>query len=333
MIHNKIAQKLLRDQLLMIKNIPNPEMLHNDLKALSDLHDVASSHPRMQGVASSHPRMQGGAYPSQYVSTGSNVGSYEPRTLAVGRDPLSKIPNHLVAEMQDVGGSLRRKRGRPRKEQGGDIFDTLGSVAKTIAPIAIPLMMGLGMEKKKRGRPSKKGGMLNAPPAVTNRVMVHELPTRKVKNNRRQGVGSSHPSIQGGDFFDTLKSVGQSVGKDILLPVGTEVAKNALKSYLSGSGVRKRKTQTRKKGIHGGDFLSTLKSIGNYIQPVAETIGKDVVLPVATDVGKQALTSYLTKGAGLKRSKRAELVKRIMKEKGLNLPQASSYIKQHNLTY
>ena len=321
MIHNKIAQKLLRDQLLMIKNIPNPEMLHNDLKALSDLHDV------------SNHIMQGGGYPSQYVSTGSNVGSYEPRTLAVGRDPLSKIPNHLVAEMQDVGGSLRRKRGRPRKEQGGDIFDTLGSVAKTIAPIAIPLMMGLGMEKKKRGRPSKKGGMLNAPPAVTNRVMVHELPTRKVKNNRRQGVGSSHPSIQGGDFFDTLKSVGQSVGKDILLPVGTEVAKNALKSYLSGSGVRKRKTQTRKKGIHGGDFLSTLKSIGNYIQPVAETIGKDVILPIATDVGKQALTSYLTKGAGLKRSKRAELVRRIMKEKGLNLPQASSYIKQHNLIY
>ena len=82
MIHNQIAQKLLRDQLLMIKNIPNPEMLHNNLKALSDLHDV--SQPRMQGVASSHPRMQGGAHPSQYVLTGSNVGSYEPSTLSVG---------------------------------------------------------------------------------------------------------------------------------------------------------------------------------------------------------------------------------------------------------
>ena len=318
MIHNQIAQKLLRDQLLMIKNIPNPEMLHNNLKALSDLHDV--SHPVM-------PKMQGGAHPSQYVLTGSNVGSYEPSTLSVGGgiNPLSKIPNHLVEEGIQ-GGYLRRKRGRPRKEQGGNIFDTLGSVAKTVAPIAIPLMMGLGMEKKKRGRPSKKGGMLNAQPTVTSREIVNELPTRKVK--------------KGGNFLDTLKSVGKTVGKDVLLPVGTEMAKTALKSYLTGAGVgsshpsiqgvRKRKTQTRKKG---GDFLSTLKSIGNYIKPVAEKVGKDVILPVATDVGKQALTSYLTKGAGLKRSKRADLVKRIMKEKGLNLPQASSYIKQHNLTY
>lgn len=316
MIHNQIAQKLLRDQLLMI----NPHMLNNNLKALSDLHDV--SHPVMQGVASIHPRMQGGGYPSQYVLTGSNVGSYEPSTLSVsGNNPLSKIPNHLVEEMQGNGGSLRRKRGRPRKEKGGNIFDTLGSVAKTVAPIAIPLMMGLGMEKKKRGRPSKKGGMLNAQPTVTSREIVNEIPNRKVKNNRRQG----------GNFLDTLKSVGKTVGKDVILPVATQMGKNALKSYLTGAGVRKRNTQTRKKG---GDFLSTLKSIGNYIKPVAEKIGKDVILPVATDVGKDALKSYLTtKGAGLKRSKRAELVKRVMKEKGLNLPQASSYIKQHNLTY
>ena len=264
-----------------------------------------------------------GGYPSQYVLTGSNVGSYEPSTLSVGGgiNPLSKIPNHLVEEGIQ-GGSLRRKRGRPRKEQGGNIFDTLGSVAKTVAPIAIPLMMGLGMEKKKRGRPSKKGGMLNAPPTVTSREIVNEMPSRKVKKG-----------VKGGNFLDTLKYVGKTVGKDVLLPVGTDMAKTALKSYLTtGAGIRKRKTQPRQKA---GDFLSTLKSIGNYIKPVAEKIGKDVILPVATDVGKDALKSYLTtpKGAGLKRSERAKLVKRIMKEKGLNLPQASSYIKQHNLTY
>ena len=234
MIHNQIAQKLLRDQLLMIKNIPNPEMLHNNLKALSDLHDV--SYPVM-------PKMQGGGYPSQYVLTGSNVGSYEPSTLSVGGgiNPLSKIPNHLVEGYTSIqGGSLRRKRGRPRKEQGGNIFDTLGSVAKTVAPIAIPLMMGLGMEKKKRVRPSKKGGMLNAQPTVTSRQIVNEIPTRKVK--------------KGGNFLDTLKYVGKTVGKDVLLPVGTEMAKDALKSYLTtGAGIRKRKTQPRKKG---GDFLS-----------------------------------------------------------------------------
>jgi hypothetical protein len=38
-----------------------------------------------------------------------------------------------------------------------------------------------------------------------------------------------------------------------------------------------------------GNFLDTLKSVGNYIKPIAEKVGKDVVLPVAMDIGKDAL--------------------------------------------
>jgi len=80
--------------------------------------------------------------------------------------------------------------------------------------------------------------------------------------------------------------------------------------------------------------LDTLKSIGNYIKPVAETVGKDVILPVAMDYGKDALKSYLTKGKGLsggKVSARGLIVKKVMKEKGLSLPQASKYVKENNL--
>jgi hypothetical protein len=38
-------------------------------------------------------------------------------------------------------------------------------------------------------------------------------------------------------------------------------------------------------------------------------------------------------GAGLKMKRRAELVKKIMRESGCTLPEASKYIKQNNLKY
>jgi hypothetical protein len=45
----------------------------------------------------------------------------------------------------------------------------------------------------------------------------------------------------------------------------------------------------------------------------------------------KAADEFRTVGAGKKSSKRGELVKKIMREKGLSLPQASKYVKEHNL--
>ena len=57
-----------------------------------------------------------------------------------------------------------------------------------------------------------------------------------------------------------------------------------------------------------------------------------MILPVAMDVGKQALMTSMS-GAGLKMKRRTDLVKKIMKESGCNLPEASKFIKQSNLKY
>jgi hypothetical protein len=258
--HKMIADKLLANQLKMIKNTQNPTMFENELKSLSHLHDDVI--------------LYGGIRPSKYVQSGNNIASFDPSSLATGKDITNKKPEQLLDEN---GGSLRLKnRGRRVKESGGNIYDTMGEVAKTVAPIALryglPMMMGLGLDekKKKRGRPKKV--IEQAQPVLTAKEIVQKT---------------------------------------------------------KGSGLRKKK--------QGGDFLSTLKSIGNYIKPVAETVGKDVILPVAMDVGKQALKSYLTKGAGMsgggtKRSNpRALIVKKIMKEKGLSLIEASKYVKANNL--
>ena len=256
--HKMIADKLLQNQLKMIRNIENPTMFHNEIESLKHLHDDV---------------IYGGARPTKYIQTGNNVASFSPSTLSTGNDVTETTPMHLMK-----AGKLRKS---GRVKHAGSLFDDIGNVVKTVAPIAIPLMMsGLGMEKKKRGRPKK---IVQAQPSLTSEQVVQQMPRgsglRKTKRSSK-GAASSRPGLQGGNFLDTLKS------------------------------------------------------IGNYIKPVAETVGKDVILPVAMDYGKDALKSYLTKGKGLsggKVSARGLIVKKVMKEKGLSLPQASKYVKENNL--
>ncbi len=126
-------------------------------------------------------------------------------------------------------------------------------------------------------------------------------------------------------FLITIKN------SSIVVTVAIDVGKQALMSSMSGAGI-KRKRKLKGSGSSGGNFLDSLKHVGSYIKPIAEKVGKDVILPVAMDVGKQALTSYMS-GAGLKMKRRADLVKKIMRESGCTLPEASKYIKQNNLKY
>ena len=336
--HKKIADQLLANQIKMIRSISNPEMFDNELQSLHDLHDDI---------------LYGGARPSAFVQPGNNVQSFDPSTLSVGN----------TANEYLQGGAIKKKRGRPRKEQGGDIFSTMGQVAKTAAPIALryglPMLLGLGIDEQKpkraRGRPRKiqqvepiissqqivsdlprGSGLKKRQPnkkELINAILEMQKPVRVKRTRKLNGSGSS-----GGNFLDTLKHVGsyikpiaEKVGKDVILPVAMDVGKKALISSMTAAGI-KRKRKLKGSGSSGGNFLDSLKHVGSYIKPIAEKVGKDVILPVAMDVGKQALTSYMS-GAGLKMKRRAELVKKIMRESGCNLGEASKYIKQNNLKY
>ena len=66
---------------------------------------------------------------------------------------------------------------------------------------------------------------------------------------------------------------------------------------LLAAGLPEKKKRGRPK--KGGDFLGTLKSIGRTSAPIAQEMGTKVILPVATDMGKQALSKYMS-GSGLK---------------------------------
>jgi hypothetical protein len=275
--NKEITDQLRKAEFNMIKHTPQPDMFHNGIESLHDTYD-------------SSVVLYGAGRPSRYVAPGNTIQSFEPETLA-------------------VGAGLKRKRGRPKKcgDNGGSIWSTLGSVAKTAAPMAIPLMMAAGLpEKKKRGRKPKEDG------------------------------GSFLSGLKKG--FKTVGKTVAPIAKDVLVPVATNMAKDALTSYLTsgaaGAGLEKKKRGRPKKSDQGGSFLSGLKkgikTVGKNVMPIA----KDIAVPMAT----QALTSYLTSGAagaGLKKkrapSKRNLLIKEIMAKTGKSLPEASKYVKDTHL--
>jgi len=327
--NHQIANRLLHDELKMINNTSQPEMLYNELDGLNALHNSI---------------MYGGGRPSKYIQSGNNIQSSEPRTLSVGRDPFENVPMHLV----ETGGNIRKTRGRPSKEEGGNIFDTIGTVAKTATKFA-PLLMAAGLEKKKRGRPKKEGGSFMStlksvgrnitPIAQQIAVPLAQRALTNYMTGTSVGAGLKKRGrprkTDGGkfNFLGTLKKVGktvapiaQQVGTKVILPVATQALTNYAMS--SGGGLVKVK-RTRQTGGKF-NFLGTLKSAGKTVAPILQ----QVAVPVAQTMAKQALTNYMSgsTGAGLKKTtQRGQLIKKVMAEEGCNLGQASKYIKAHGL--
>jgi uncharacterized metal-binding protein len=84
------------------------------------------------------------------------------------------------------------------------------------------------------------------------------------------------------------------------------------------------------------NFGKALKSVGKAVAPVAKSVGK-VALPIATDMAKEAAMAYMM-GAGVQsggkvdgRKRRAEIVRKIMAEKGMKMIDASKYVKANGL--
>ena len=188
-------------------------------------------------------------------------------------------------------------------------------------------LVGLGA-KKKRGRPKKGGSLLD-----------RKFSLNEAKNTARDLLGMG--------ILDEKFSINEA--KDF-------------GKKLVGLGAKKRGRPKGSKGKKGGFSLSGLakgaaKSVGSLLGEVAD-VAKPVIKDVVVDMGKQALTSYLTGKSGSKvpvkkgkgvmsgglagvgvmkggamdgRKRRAEIVKKVMKEKGLKMVDASKYVKQHGL--
>jgi hypothetical protein len=159
------------------------------------------------------------------------------------------------------------------------------------------------------------------------------------------------------DFISDFNKVG-SVIKPVAQPIISALTDKAV-GKIRGAGRRKKGGATsggaslesmvemvrpmdmvKSKGKGGYSFGKFLKDVGNtgksigkavINNPVVQEVGKDL-LKEGVKMGKDALIDYANgkKGAG-GRSKRAEIVKKVMREKGMKMIDASKYVKAHGL--
>jgi hypothetical protein len=232
-------------------------------------------------------------------------------------------------------GVMKKPRGRPRKMVEGSVSTmgagvgsggkfnfgkALGSVAKGVGKVALPI--------------ATKVGTKMAEDALTAAVMGAGV---KRRGRPRKAEGGKF------NFGKALGSVAKGVGKvavPIATKVGTKMAEQALTNYMSGEGVMsagaKKRGRPRKSGGKF-DFFKTITDIGKKAgEPFEKSVGVNP-FTMGYDLGHDVIAPALMgKGVGSGgavdgRKKRAEIVKKIMKEKGLKMTDASKYVKQHGL--
>lgn len=256
----------------------------------------------------------------------------------------------------DSGGDMmmgsvltgRKPRGRPRKVggdvSGGDVsggkgkkflgmntkqWKDVGKVAKTVGNVITPALIATNPEL--------------APLILGANAGLQAIPTGKgisggkkkksvfssvgnFVNKSAKSVAKVASDVWKDPAFQPVKAYGKDVAKEALNEVvqqyvAPQVADNQLgqlalaygqnqaNQQIDGAG-RKRRGRPRKVG---GD-VSGGKIVGNK-----HTVQAKIIHAFGGDV------------SGGSRQKRGEIVKEIMKSKGLNLAQASSFVKQHGL--
>jgi len=233
-------------------------------------------------------------------------GFFFPAAMALGRIAGPAIASAAI-------GALASK--------GMDKILGSGSAACSSCEAAQPCSCS-GGAKKKRGRPKKGGNILDRKFSIND-----------VKNTGRELLGLG---ILDEKF--SINDIGRT-GKQ-----------------LFGKGRRGRPKGSKGKMKGGISFKDVTGKVGNLLSE-ATSVAKPIIKDTLISVGKDALMSYLgSKGskAPVKRGKgvmsggmvgvgvmkggamdgrkrRAEIVKKVMKEQGMKMTDASKYVKQHGL--
>jgi len=192
-----------------------------------------------------------------------------------------------------------------------------------------------------------KVGTRMAEQALTNALAGAGKKPRGRPRKMVEGANSTM-GASGGKFSlgKTLGSVAKGVGKvavPIATKVGTKVAEQALANALAGAGVGSggvglmKKPRGRPRKMDGGkfDIFDSIQKIGKKAgEPFEKSVG---INPFTTgfdlgkDIGYKMMGQGVQSGGGDGRKKRAEIVKRVMKEQGLKMTDASKYVKAHGL--
>lgn len=235
--------------------------------------------------------------------------------LNVAKNSVVPIATTVIEKSLTEGG--KRKRGRPLK--------VLGDVGKATAKVAVPVVSKVAEKQLEKGIHQLVENMMEA---EANQATTMEGGRRKKFNfGKALKKVAKHP---------ITKSVAREV-YDIAMPIIREQGKKMVKegmdnlvSSLAQNESMEERGGRRKKGIG-----NTFKKIGKKLAPTAVGIGATVYTgnPIAGIVASEATKESL-KGTGRakrKPSARNLIVKKIMAERGVNLPTASKIVKEEGL--
>lgn len=286
---------------------------------LSNFHNDYRQEPKMSemiGGGSPSPQkfMLNGnspAYPPLSLSSGLAVSSggsshYAGIDGAVGGYSFNDFIGDVAHVGKDVAPDVIRSmiaKGRRRKKGGSKVGDQIASVAKTLAPFA-PLLMGLG-----RPLPKSKADVVDA---------LKDLGAKKSHTLKKLKEIAMSGGYSFNDFIGDVAHVGKEVAPDVIR-----------------SMIAKGRRKSKKGGLSLSDMLESAKpAVSKAIAMATPTVKR-----VAKDLGNQAVDALASKaksalaskvGSG-GRAKRAEIVKKIMREKGMKMIEASKYVKAHKL--
>jgi hypothetical protein len=258
---------------------------------------------------------------------------------------------HDVAHVaKEVGPDVIRsmmKSGKGRKRKGGSkVGDQIASVAKTLAPFA-PLLMGLG-----RPAPKSKADIVDA---------LKDLGAKKSHTLKKLKEIAMSGGYSFGDFVHDVAGVGKEVAPDLIRSalasgagrrkkgggpdeLGAMVIQKGMDALAKklGAGTKKgMRRKTARKAYEGGINLkdviaSAVPTVSNLVKSadpaLTDGVRKLVSKVSSTPAIKKALsTAKSVVGAGRGRSARTAIVKKVMKDRGVKMIEASKIVKAEGL--
>jgi hypothetical protein len=258
------------------------------------------------------------------------------------------LPGNKAAFSPALANSGMVTQMRPRTGAGYSLTD-FGNDMEKAAPYIMPVLEAVGAgesggrlaraksisRRVKRGReikfeglpekPKRKGRLVKGSPEAIlwGQKMRERLQAKKAANG-----GSLPPrkkrAKKGGNLLDDIKNAGSKAGDafksvtgvnpfDLGYQVGEKVVGPAIDKALGNKNAK----------------MPNLGDVMEIAKPVLKEVGKKVLQKGADLVAKK-LSGGSAAGGG--RAKRAEIVKKVMKEKGFKkMCEASKYVKQHGL--
>ena len=257
-------------------------------------------------------RKVGGISTKDILSVGKAIAPYALDAL-IGLGRKATITDKRKAvEDAIVGGNFH--------EQLKDKVKDLSSLVKKVAPKALKMMMEEG--KKKYGKGFNFGKFLSKVGKAVAPIALEEG-KKAIGLGRKKGGNLLKDAI---DIGEKILGLGTKKGRGRPPKIG--VPKIAPLGSKKDSCGRSSGTRDYGKPCVGGvpSGGNILKDALEAVKPVAKKVGKK-----ALEVAKDEVKSEVKKRVGGGRAKRAEIVKKIMKEKGLKMTDASKYVKEHNL--